>query len=79
MSYMMEEIANQREREIAARSRSPLFTQQPSGGPLWPSRAGRSERGRVRLPRLSLGKWRHWAAGPEQVHCSRAASVAGAC
>jgi hypothetical protein len=69
MWYLMDDIANQREREIAARTRAPLFVQHSGAGPSW----------RVRLPALSLGKWRHWSAAPDRVHCSRAASIAGAC
>ncbi|HET6627067.1 MAG TPA: hypothetical protein VFG63_11830 [Nocardioidaceae bacterium] len=85
MYYLMEELAMQREREIAARTRASLFTQQPAGGPLWPARRSRWNRsmgereGTLRLPALSWGKWRHWAARPHEVHCSRAASIAGAC
>lgn len=79
MSYMMEELANQREREIAARTRSPLFTHHPAGDAIgWP-RSERSERGGSMLPALSFGKWRHWGARADQVHCSRAAGVAGGC
>lgn len=74
MYYHIEEIANQREREIAARTRSPLFTHHPAGEPV---RRARSERGGLKLSALSLGKWRHWAAKPDQVHCSRAAALAG--
>ncbi len=87
--WYMEDVANQREREIAARTGAPLFTRQPTSGRRWPApknlgaarRAGvdRSQAGRVKLPRLSSGKWRHWAAGPDHVHCSRAASIAGTC
>lgn len=77
MWYLMEAVANQREREIAARTRAPLFTEGSVSPRRW--REGRAESGKVRLPALSLGKWRHWAAKPNQVHCSRAASLAGGC
>lgn len=81
MSYLMEELANQRERELAARTRSPLFTQQPAGRPPWPARAARSERGRVRLPRpsrLLLGRWRRRAAEPGPVRRGGPCGAAGA-
>jgi hypothetical protein len=89
MWYLMEDLANQREREISARTRAPLFTRQLAAGKhdtarrnrsrSGSSRTDRGKRGRVPLPALSLGKWRHWAARPEQVHCTRAASITGAC
>ena len=77
MYYLMEELARERERELAARTRAPLFAQD-----LRPVRgsAVRGRRGARRLPALSVGKWRHWAArGAGEVHCSRAASLAGSC
>jgi len=77
-----EELARQREREIVARTRSPLATHYLAG---WseqsgrPVRRNRSERGRAKLPPLVFGKWRHWAArGGNEVHCSRAAAT-GTC
>jgi hypothetical protein len=76
MYYLIEEMANQREREIVARTRSPLFTHHPATAEVGPARSRRSERGG--LPALSWGKWRHWATRPD-VHCSRAAATAGAC
>ena len=67
MYYLIEEMANQREREIVARTRSPLFTHHPATVDV-----------RRGLPALSWGKWRHWATRPD-VYCSRAAATAGAC
>jgi hypothetical protein len=78
MWYMMEQLANQREREIAARTRAPLFATEPRPGRTV-ARPVRTKRTRGTLPALSFGKWRHWAARPEQVHCSRAAALAGDC
>jgi hypothetical protein len=74
MWQIMEELARQREREIAARTRSLLLTHHPAGEP---TRPNRSERGRATLPALSLDKWRRWSAKPDQVHCSRAAALGG--
>ena len=82
MWYLMEELANQKEREIAARTRAPLFTNRPGpeqGYLVRAARPARRPRRPVRLPALSFSKWRHWAARPDQVHCSRAASFAGSC
>lgn len=82
MWYLMESVANQREREIAARTRSPLFGIQAQLERERPTRVAarrRPESGRLRLPALSWGKWRHWAARPDGVHCSRAASLVGGC
>lgn len=77
-----EELARQREREIVARALSPLATHylaarsEQSGRS---ARRNRSERGRAKLPPLSIGKWRRWAARVgNEVHCSRAAAT-GAC
>jgi hypothetical protein len=89
MWYLMDELANQREREITARTRAPLFTRQSLAEQqrltrqdqrsASHARADRGQKGWVKLPALSLGKWRHWSAGPDAVHCSRAASITGAC
>ena len=83
MWQIMEELAHQREREIAARTRSLLLTHHPASQSSTQqgqsSRRNRSEPGRTKLPPLSLGKWRHWVArGSNEVHCSRAAAT-GAC
>lgn len=76
--YFIEEMAMQREREIAARTRSPLFTHHPATEPTRRSERTRTEHGGLRLKALSWGKWRHWAH-PQEVHCSRAAGVTGNC
>jgi hypothetical protein len=81
MFPLIEALAMQKEREIAMRTRAPLFTHQSAGGSVRRSRVRRPEGGLVRVPKLSLpplspGKWRHWAARPD-VHCSRSASLAG--
>lgn len=81
MWQIMEELAYQREREMAARTRSLLVTHHPATEParaVRRNRSDRSERGRTKLPPLSFGKWRHWSARQRnEVHCSRAATLAG--
>ena len=72
MYYYIEEMAFQREREIAARTRSPLFAQQVQLA------QRRTERGHVRMPSFSFDAWRRWAHRDE-VRCTRAAAVAGTC
>lgn len=79
---LIEELARQREREIVARTRSPLITHYLAAQSAQSARSvrrNRSERGRAKVPPLSFGKWRHWAArGRNEVHCSRAAAT-GVC
>lgn len=82
MYYYIEQAAQQREMELARRSRSGLFAQQRE---LQLARAGRahrsqrSERGGVHLRPLSFGKWRHWGARPTEIRCNRADAWAGGC
>lgn len=75
---LIEELARQREREIAARTRSPLVTHDLTARTAQFGRTvqrSRSERGRAKVPPLSIAKWRHWAArGRNEVHCSRASA-----
>ena len=83
MWQIMEELAQQREREIAARTRSLLLTHhsatEPTARRARSARRNRSETGGTTLTPLSFGKWAHWAArGRNEVHCSRAAAT-GAC
>ena len=83
MWQIMEELAHQREREVAARTRSLLITHhpatQPATGSAWSVLRNRTETGRTKLPPLSFGKWRQWAArGSDEVHCNRASAM-GAC
>lgn len=80
MWQILEELAQQREREIVARTRSLLVTHHPATQPTTRSvRRNRSERGGTKLPPLRFGKWRHWAArSSDEVYCSRAAAT-GAC
>ena len=61
MYPMIEALGLQREQEIAARTRSPLFTHQSADGPFRRARVRRPEAGPVGLPPLSLAKWRRWA------------------
>ncbi len=70
--YYLEEMAQQREREIARRTRSPLFTHHPDTEPV---RSRRSERGGVRL----LGAWWHRGARRKGATCSRGAAWSGTC
>ena len=76
MYHFIEAMAFQREREIAARTRSGLFARQAELGRT--RRYARSERGRVRIPSVSAEGWRRWARRDE-VRCNRAQAVAGAC
>lgn len=76
MYHFIEEMAFQRERELAARTGSGLFAQQAQ---LAQARhQSRSERGHARVPSFSFGAWRRWAHRDE-VRCNRAAAVAGTC
>lgn len=76
MYHFIEEMAYQREREIAARTRSGLFARQAELS--HERRQARSERGHVRIPSPSMEGWRRWARRTE-VRCTRAAAVTGAC
>jgi hypothetical protein len=71
--YYLEEMAQQREREIARRTRSPLFTHHPANEPV---RSRRDERGGVRL---SLGGWWRRGARRQDATCRRAAAWSGTC
>lgn len=76
---LIEELVRQREREIAARTRSPLVTHDLTARTAQFGRTvqrSRSERGRAKVPPLSIAMWRHWAArGRNEVHCSRASAT----
>lgn len=74
MYYLMEQLARQREHEIASRTHAPLFTDgRGRSSWMW----SRPEESRRNVPSL-LEKWRSRRAKPE-VDCSRAAAWAGGC
>lgn len=80
MYPLIEALALQKEREIATRTRSPLFAESAAKSFLGVRRAG-AKGGMLRsrnvpLARLSPGAWRRWAVRTD-VHCSRSASLAG--
>ncbi|MGH3333819.1 MAG: hypothetical protein ACRDPJ_21200 [Nocardioidaceae bacterium] len=75
MYYYIEQLAHEREREIARMAQAPLFTD-GRGKPSWMWSKPLEGRRRDRSP--WLGRLRSRRAKPE-VGCSRAAAWAGSC